>query len=85
MAQKTRAAATSTADHLHGGYKENWRTIGLSVMATQASASTFLSVPGQGFEDGIRFVKLYFGLLIAMVVISAWFIPIYDRLRAVTA
>jgi Na+/proline symporter len=82
---KTRAAATSTADYLHGGYVENWRTIGLSVMATQASAITFLSVPGQGFEDGLRFVQFYFGLPIAMVVISAWFIPIYYRLRVLTA
>ena len=82
---KTRVAATSTADYLHGGYVENWRTIGLSVMATQASAITFLSVPGQGFEDGMRFVQFYFGLPIAMVVISIWFIPIYYRLRVLTA
>ncbi len=82
---KTRVAATSTADYLHGGYVENWRTIGLSVMATQASAITFLSVPGQGFEDGMRFVQFYFGLPIAMVVISVWFIPIYYRLRVLTA
>ncbi len=82
---KTRSAQTSTAEYLHGGYRENWRTIGLSVMATQASAITFLSVPGQGYEDGMRFVQFYFGLPIAMVVISAWFIPIYYRLRVVTA
>ena len=82
---RTRHANRDSAEFLHGGYRENWRTIGLSVMATQASAITFLSVPGQGYEDGMRFVQFYFGLPIAMVVISAWFIPIYYRLRVVTA
>lgn len=81
---RTRGAQT-TASFLHGGYIENWRTIGLSVMATQASAITFLSVPGQGYEDGMRFVQFYFGLPIAMVIISAWFIPIYYKLRVLTA
>ncbi len=82
---RTRGGGSTTADYLHGGYVENWRTIGLSVMATQASAITFLSVPGQGFEDGMRFVQFYFGLPLAMVVISIWFIPIYYRLRVLTA
>lgn len=81
---RTRGPNT-TASYLHGGYIENWRTIGLSVMATQASAITFLSVPGQGYEDGMRFVQFYFGLPIAMVVISAYFIPIYYKLRVTTA
>lgn len=81
---KTRDQQTSQ-EFLHGGYRENWRTIGLSVMATQASAITFLSVPGQGYEDGMRFVQFYFGLPIAMVIISAWFIPIYYKLRVTTA
>jgi Na+/proline symporter len=62
-----------------------WPTIGLSIMATQASAITFLSVPGQAFEDGMRFVQFYFGLPIAMVIISAFFVPIYHRLQVYTA
>jgi Na+/proline symporter len=62
-----------------------WPTIGLSIMATQASAITFLSVPGQAFEDGMRFVQFYFGLPIAMVLISVFFVPIYHRLQVYTA
>jgi SSS family transporter len=62
-----------------------WPTIGLSIMATQASAITFLSTPGQGYDDGLRFVQFYFGLPIAMIVISAVFVPIYQRLRVRTA
>ena len=62
-----------------------WPTIGLSIMATQASAITFLSTPGQGYEDGMRFVQFYFGLPLAMIVISAYFVPIYSRLRVRTA
>jgi solute:Na+ symporter, SSS family len=62
-----------------------WPTIGLSIMATQASAITFLSVPGQAYEDGLRFVQFYFGLPVAMVVISAVFVPIYYRLNVYTA
>src|SRR5689334_11957373 len=54
-------------------------------MATQASAITFLSTPGQGFEDGMRFVQFYFGLPLAMIVISAVFVPIYYRLKVYTA
>ncbi len=62
-----------------------WPTIGLSIMATQASAITFLSVPGQAYEDGLRFVQFYFGLPLAMIVISAVFVPIYFRLKVYTA
>lgn len=62
-----------------------WWTIGLSVMATQASAITFLSAPGLGFDDGMRFVQFYFGLPIAMIIISAVFIPLYHRLNVYTA
>jgi solute:Na+ symporter, SSS family len=62
-----------------------WPTIGLSIMATQASAITFLSTPGQGYEDGMRFVQFYFGLPLAMIVISAVFVPIYYRLKVYTA
>ncbi len=62
-----------------------WPTIGLSIMATQASAITFLSTPGQAFDDGMRFVQFYFGLPLAMIVISAVFVPIYHRLKVYTA
>ncbi|MEZ4323083.1 MAG: sodium:solute symporter [Myxococcota bacterium] len=62
-----------------------WPTIGLSIMATQASAITFLSVPGQAYEDGMRFVQFYFGLPLAMVVICVVFVPIYYRLGVYTA
>ena len=54
-------------------------------MATQASAITFLSTPGQAFEDGMRFVQFYFGLPLAMIVIAAVFVPIYHRLKVYTA
>ncbi len=81
---KTRGAE-SAGVYLHGGYSQSWQTIGLSVMATQASAITFLSVPGQAYEDGMRFVQFYFGLPIAMVIISKWIIPIYYKLRVITA
>lgn len=67
------------------GSEMKWYTIGLSIMATQASAITFLSVPGQAYEDGMGFVQFYFGLPIAMVIISAVFIPIYYRLNVFTA
>jgi len=62
-----------------------WPTIGLSIMATQASAITFLSVPGLAYEDGLRFVQFYFGLPLAMVVICVVFVPIYYRLGVYTA
>lgn len=62
-----------------------WYNVGLSVMATQASAITFLSAPGQGFADGTRFVQFYFGLPLAMVVLSITFIPIFHRLKVYTA
>ena len=62
-----------------------WWTIGLSVMATQASAITFLSTPGQAYDDGMRFVQFYFGLPIAIVIISAVAIPIYHKLNVFTA
>lgn len=62
-----------------------WYHVCLSVMATQASAITFLSAPGQGFFDGLRFVQFYFGLPLAMVVLSVTFIPIFHRLKVYTA
>ena len=72
-------------DYLKGGSDSRWWTIGLSVMATQASAITFLSTPGQAFHDGMGFVQFYFGLPIAMVVICLVFIPIYHKLNVFTA
>ena len=71
--------------YFRGAHKLRWPTIGLSIMATQASAITFLSTPGQAFEDGMAFVQFYFGLPLAMVVISAVFVPIYHRLKVYTA
>ncbi|GAA3618263.1 sodium:solute symporter [Flavivirga jejuensis] len=72
-------------DYLKGGNSSKWWTIGLSVMATQASAITFLSTPGQAFNDGMGFVQFYFGIPIAMVVICMVFIPLYHRLKVYTA
>ncbi len=72
-------------DYLKGGNDARWWTIGLSVMATQASAITFLSTPGQAFHDGMGFVQFYFGLPIAIVIICLVFIPIYHKLKVFTA
>ncbi|MGB8376782.1 MAG: sodium:solute symporter [Salegentibacter sp.] len=72
-------------DYIKGGKDARWWTIGLSVMATQASAITFLSTPGQAYNDGMGFVQFYFGLPIAMVIICLVFIPIYHRLKVYTA
>jgi Na+/proline symporter len=72
-------------DYIKGGNSTKWWTIGLSVMATQASAITFLSTTGQAFSDGMGFVQFYFGLPIAMVIICLVFIPLYHRLKVYTA
>jgi len=71
--------------YLLGENSSNWWTIGLSVMATQASAITFLSTPGQAYMEGMGFVQFYFGLPIAMVIISTVFIPLYYKLKVYTA
>jgi Na+/proline symporter len=71
--------------YLRGNASTGWGTIGLSVMATQASAITFLSIPGQGFESGIGFVQNYFGLPLALIVVCAVFLPMYRRLNVYTA
>ena len=71
--------------YLHGDSSIRWGTIGLSVMATQASAVTFLSTPGQAYESGMGFLQNYFGLPFALIVVCAVFIPIYHRLKVVTA
>ena len=72
-------------DFIKGGNEAKWWTIGLSVMATQASAITFLSTPGQAFHSGMGFVQFYFGLPLAMIIICMVFIPIYHRLNVYTA
>lgn len=72
-------------DFIKGGNEAKWWTIGLSVMATQASAITFLSTPGQAFHSGMGFVQFYFGLPLAMIIICMVFIPIYHKLKVYTA
>ena len=81
---KTRGSK-NVQDYIRGGNTAKWYTIGLSVMATQASAITFLSTPGQAFHSGMGFVQFYFGLPIAMVIICLVFIPLYHRLKVYTA
>ena len=75
----------SAQDYIRGGNESKWWTIGLSVMATQASAITFLSTPGQAFHSGMGFVQFYFGVPIAMVIICMVFIPLYHSLKVYTA
>tara|TARA_R110001592_G_scaffold237306_14_gene496475 strand:+ start:19191 stop:20852 length:1662 start_codon:yes stop_codon:yes gene_type:complete len=72
-------------DYFRGDSKSPWWLIGVSVMATQASAITFISTPGQAFDDGMRFIQFYFGLPIAIIVICIWFIPIFHKLKVFTA
>jgi len=72
-------------DYLKGGNQSKWWTIGLSVMATQASAITFLSTPGEAFNNGMGFVQFYFGVPIAIIIICMVFIPMYHRLKVYTA
>lgn len=71
--------------YLRGDERIGWGTIGLSVMATQASAITFLSTPGQGFQSGLGFVQNYFGLPLALIIVAAVFLPIYRHLKVYTA
>jgi SSS family solute:Na+ symporter len=72
-------------DYIRGGNQASWFTVGLSVMATQASAITFLSTPGQAFNDGMGFIQFYFGLPFAMVIICLFFLPVYHKLKVFTA
>ncbi|HMO38478.1 MAG TPA: sodium:solute symporter [Saprospiraceae bacterium] len=81
---KTRHVKTSRS-YLRGDDDLKWWTIGLSIMATQASAITFLSTPGQAYDDGMRFVQFYFGMPLAMVFLSVVVLPIYYRLKVYTA
>ena len=72
-------------EYILGSNETPWYTVGLSVMATQASAITFLSTPGQAYHDGMGFLQFYFGLPIAMVVICVTFIPLYHKYKVFTA
>lgn len=81
---KTRGSK-NVEEYILGNNETPWWTVGLSVMATQASAITFLSTPGQAYHDGMGFVQFYFGLPLAMVVICITFIPIYHKLKVFTA
>ena len=82
---KTKGSTGNVKDYILGNNETPWWTVGLSVMATQASAITFLSTPGQAYHDGMGFVQFYFGLPIAMVIICLVFIPIYYKLNVYTA
>ena len=75
----------SLTTYVKGDGNAGWGTIGLSVAATQASAVTFLSIPGQGFESGLGFVQNYFGLPFALIIIAVVFVPIYRKLNVYTA
>ncbi|MEX2233944.1 MAG: sodium:solute symporter [Cyclobacteriaceae bacterium] len=81
---KTRKTSTMEG-YLKGDNTLKWWMMGISIMATQASAITFLSTPGQAIEDGMRFLQFYFGLPLAMVIISVTMVPIYYRLKVFTA
>jgi len=81
-----KSGRSNTVDQfLVGNRSLPWYTIGLSVIATQASAITFLSAPGQAYSDGMRFVQFYFGLPLAMIVLCITFVPIFHRLKVYTA
>ncbi|MFD0751189.1 sodium:solute symporter [Mucilaginibacter calamicampi] len=81
-----KSGATKNIDqYFVGGRSLPWYHIGLSVMATQASAITFLSAPGQAYSDGMRFVQFYFGLPLAMIVLCITFVPIFHKLKVYTA
>ncbi len=77
--------AKSSVDYIKAGNQAKWWTIGLSVMATQASAITFLSTPGQAFHDGMGFIQFYFGIPLAIIIVCMVFIPIYHKLKVYTA
>ena len=71
--------------YILGNNSLNWRTVGLSVMATQAAAITFLSTPGQGYVDGMSFIQNYLGLPLALLIVSFVFVPIYYNSGVYTA
>lgn len=76
---------SDTRSYLMGDQELNWWTIGFSIMATQASAITFLSTPGQAYDDGMRFIQFYMGLPLAMIIISIFILPQYYKLKVHTA
>ena len=82
---KTRKKTSTMEGYLKGDNTLKWWMMGISIMATQASAITFISTPGQAIEDGMRFLQFYFGLPLAMVIISVTMVPIYYRLKVYTA
>jgi SSS family solute:Na+ symporter len=82
---KTRKKTATMEGYLKGDNTLKWWMMGISIMATQASAITFISTPGQAIEDGMRFLQFYFGLPLAMVIISVTMVPIYYRLKVYTA
>ncbi|MGB0167398.1 MAG: sodium:solute symporter [Luteibaculum sp.] len=75
----------SLNSYFRGNNQLSWWAIGLSVMATQASAITFLSTPGQAYEDGMRFIQFYFGLPLALILVCVFFIPRFVNLKVYTA
>ena len=81
---RTRGSA-SLRQYLKGDASIGWATIGLSVLATQAGPITFLSMPGQAYESGIGFIQNYFGQPLALIIVCAVFVPIYQRLKVYTA
>src|SRR6201997_2372756 len=76
---------STTSHYLLAGKTMPWYAMGLSIMATQASAVTFISTTGQSYVDGMRFVQFYFGLPVAMVILSATAVPIFHRSGVYTA
>ncbi|HBK88293.1 MAG TPA: sodium:solute symporter, partial [Cytophagales bacterium] len=81
---KTRGT-TNMQGYLLGNKSLPWWTVCLSIMATQASAITFLSTTGQAYEDGMRFLQFYVGLPLAMIILSLTAVPLYHRLKVFTA
>ncbi len=81
----SRKQTKESHDFLAGQRNLKWWTIGLSIMATQASAITFLSTPGQGFVDGLQFAQFYFGMPIAVLLLAYFILPVYYRLKVTTA
>src|SRR5689334_19786222 len=77
--------STNVNKFLLAGKSIPWYAMGLSIMATQASAITFISTTGQAYVDGMRFVQFYFGLPLAMLVLSATAVPIFHRAKVYTA
>jgi len=75
----------TSESYVVGNRDMKWYAICISIMTTQASAVTFISTPGQGFVDGMRFVQFYFGLPLAMIVLSVFFVPLYYKMRVQTA